>query len=452
MAPFFRDFVDFAKRRYPNLYDTLEKIVSDLGAEPDLEALLSKLNAIVEIKQALPSDFDETQLEEWMSDALSLRSHLLAFIIERCENFDRGEAERLCTPFFKQLSPCSIFTTNYDRVPEHVCDVAGIELTDGFQKEPGVLVSPWNGDFNADRLLAKLHGSVTWYVDPAGDGEAFLQLDRGYPLPGPEFHLARGEHLLEPLMIVPTLEKQALSAPYNHLQNVFVDALATTRLLIVIGSSLRDDHLVGSIKFRSGTIVVLVVDRTASVISKRLAPMRLATLSVDVRDLLSVSTNALVSLAKSITSLPTPDDILQAVDEFVSTESTRIASTSGLTEEEREALARLAEPTVTAKLEGIARIRGSTHPQVVDAKRVLLSDANPEVRSAAAGSLGLAGAAEAVPELLRMSMDDPVPIVKIEAALALKEIGTNEALAALERRQTERPQDDYVSAAVEGPS
>ena len=55
----------------------------------------------------------------------------------------------------------------------------------------------------------KLHGSVTYYGDrDAQKANRFFRLDRGYPLPSPNFRLTREGNALEPLMVLPTLEKR----------------------------------------------------------------------------------------------------------------------------------------------------------------------------------------------------------------------------------------------------
>jgi hypothetical protein len=167
MRPFFTDFLEFAARQYPNRRDTINGLVGQLGGSADLESLLSKLQAAVEVGAGLPPEFDPTPLQAWMENARALRSHLLSYIVERCEQFDRAKAESLCGSFLRHASETdtALFSTNYDRIIEHVCEKLDIELADGFAREPGDLANVWNAEFGEHLALAKLHGSVTWYTE-----------------------------------------------------------------------------------------------------------------------------------------------------------------------------------------------------------------------------------------------------------------------------------------------
>ena len=91
------------------------------------------------------------------------------------------------------------------------------------------LVAPWNSVFDSKISFYKLHGSVSYYVDRNEEhNPSFLRLDRGYPLPGPDFRLSRDGHELEPLMVLPTLEKDALGDPYAHLNHLFAQTMSDT--------------------------------------------------------------------------------------------------------------------------------------------------------------------------------------------------------------------------------
>jgi hypothetical protein len=79
-----------------------------------------------------------------------------------------------------------VITTNYDRIVEYVAESLGVGLSDGFETIRGQVASTWTGQFDVGLDLLKLHGSVTWYGVRASETE-FVRLDRGYPLPGPDF-------------------------------------------------------------------------------------------------------------------------------------------------------------------------------------------------------------------------------------------------------------------------
>jgi hypothetical protein len=71
--------------------------------------------------------------------------------------------------------------------------VSGVRLADGFARSTSEVVSPWKRGLRLSGLtFAKLHGSVTWYRDEHPSSPVYLRLDRGYPLPEPDFHLSRG--------------------------------------------------------------------------------------------------------------------------------------------------------------------------------------------------------------------------------------------------------------------
>ena len=139
-----------------------------------------------------------------------------------------------------------LFTTNYDRVVEHACETGDVRFADGFGHSK--LAAPWERSFDAKIRLCKLHGSVTYYIDRhSGVEPVFWRLDRGYPLPSPDFRLTRLGRELEPLMVLPTLEKEALGDPYGHLNHLFVDTMARAKVVVAVGTSLRDKHLVSAI-------------------------------------------------------------------------------------------------------------------------------------------------------------------------------------------------------------
>lgn len=99
-------------------------------------------------------------------------------------------------------------------------------------------------------------------------------------------------------MIVPTLEKQVLKDPYAYLSNLFTDRLASTSLLVVMGSSLRDEHLASAIRFRADELVVLVVGKGAADAAARLTPNRTVSLEASSEDFLPDSTQDLLRLVE----------------------------------------------------------------------------------------------------------------------------------------------------------
>jgi hypothetical protein len=395
----------------------------------------------------MPSGVDEKLVLAWATSGRALRAHLLAYIVEQCERFDRTTAGEVCGPLFTRLSERggAVFTTNYDRIVEDCCESIGLAYADGFQ--PGELVSPWTGRFDAGLGLYKLHGSVTWY-GARGEPPHFIRLDRGYPLPSPDFRLSWGGTELESLMIVPTLEKDQLRQPYSDLLMRFGDQLAAARLVVVLGSSLRDEHLRSVLQFRSANLVMLVVGRGAVEAGRRLGAMRVAALECETEPFLRSAQPELFSLIDSISETSAIEDIHRGAEEFVVRQSRALAEWNALSDQERAALASLGSGSIGDRLAGLTLLRGNANSEIEERVRPLLQDESPEVRSAAAGVLGSFKSASAVAALAIAAARDNTPSVRLEASLALLRIGTSEAGQALEERRRERPEDRFVEIAL----
>lgn len=442
MGPFYSDFVAEAKVRYPSLVSALEEAVGMIDGRPDLESLLSVLNAASGAVVGLRADLVGEEIRRWVSEAGRLRSYLLSYIVERCENFDREKAIEQCSPLLADLAArkAVVFSTNYDRVVEHVCRSKGIELSDGFGNTADQEPSPWRREFDGGLTLAKLHGSVSWYEESVGE-QAYLRLDRGYPLPGPDFHLSRGENDLAPLMIVPTLEKQVLKDPYAYLSNLFQDRLARTSLLIVMGSSLRDEHLASSIRFRADQLAVLVVGRDAQDAAARLASNRTVALEASSDDFLLNCTPALTQLLEAADAAQPVDELAVAVERFAEEQSDLLARIVELDDEARRSLGETRSTDPLTVLRALSGLRGKANETLTDATLGLLTHPDAEVRCAAAGNLGAAASTNTVEPLARVALEDPSDLVRIEAALALNQVGTPKAQAAFADYLARRPED-----------
>ena len=199
MKPFLTSFEKFAELKYPNLKEALDNHLQKLEAERDIEDLLSNLGKAEGLPLAMPSPSDmDASLIKWSNDSRFIKAYLVSYIIERCEQFDRERAIDEIVPFFELLdksdkfSEVHLFTTNYDRILEYVAEYANIEMDDGFGDSKTDLVAPWTRKYKSKLRLYKLHGSVTYYVDrKSGASDEFLRLDRGYPIPDPDFRLSR---------------------------------------------------------------------------------------------------------------------------------------------------------------------------------------------------------------------------------------------------------------------
>jgi hypothetical protein len=245
-------------------------------------------------------------------------------------------------------------------------------------------------------------------------------------------------------MIVPTLEKQTLGRPYSYLTNFLADTLSHIRVLVVIGTSLRDEHVVGAVGYRLHQMSVLVVSPDADSVSKLLqseAARIVHSLQATAGDFLTVSVGALGELIQEVVAIDDPGERDAVVAGFVSRERTRIADWKGLTDEQRGMVRDLGSGDVEAQLAALNGLRGVPHREVVEATLSLLGATTPAVRSSAAGSLGLCDWDGAVPQLESLAVGDSDGGVRLEAALALKRIGTISARAALTRFKQARGEE-----------
>lgn len=453
MRPFLLSFKTFAVRKYPKLEDTMSSHLKKLTDDSDIEGLLSSLNKAEELPSAMPSQCHmNDSLQRWTSESRSLKAHLISYIIERCEQFDREQAEECILPWLKRLDSSNIlshahlFTTNYDRVLEHVSEVANVVLNDGFETSTEDLVGPWIGQFSSKLRLYKLHGSVTYYVDRQTDPEKeFLRLDRGYPLPGPDFRLSRQGRALEPLMVLPTLEKEAMDDPYGHLMHLFRETLAKGGLVIAMGTSLRDAHLVSALNYSCENIVVLVIDSDPNFPIGQIPKVKTVGLKIDLYEFLKTQYDSLIELVEHCAKVSELEDIFILAKQYAETQTKIVAGRQGITKEEEQLIDTLSRVNdVATKLEAIHLLHGRSHPEIVRALTSCLeTDQSSAIRKAVVGCLGLGGSAEAVEILGHVASQDDATDVRLEAYLALREIGGKDAIKALETAKENWPEDPF---------
>jgi hypothetical protein len=449
MKPLYDGFLRHSRSAYPGLAEFLERATAKLDDTADIESLLSVLGTISSSDAILPQGVDEAVLSAWAKDGRTLRSHLLSYVVEQCETFEREAAKELCGPFLTRVRDRNgtILTTNYDRVIEYVAERVGVRISDGF--EPGEIVAPWNGKLDDELPLLKLHGSVTWY-GTAGDPQAYLRLDRGYPLPGPDFSLARGGTALETLMIVPTLEKDALRQPYSHLLTRFNDLLADAQALVVVGSSLRDEHLVSVLTYRREHLVVIVIGHSAAQSARRLPGMRVATVDADTEALLRAGQPRLFEFIDSINDSDTVDDVAAAAEAMSRDLTQQIAQWSSLDPATQAALEGTKSTDFGERLAALSALRAAAARDEIEAAVIpMVQDPSPEVRSLAASLLSRFKSVAATNALKAVAINDASPGVRLEASLALQAIGTADAVAALGERKSLNPADSFIETALQ---
>ena len=453
MRPFLTSFRTFANRKYPSLKETLEGHVAKLTEDSDIEGLLSSLGKAEELPDAMPSRTDmDAGLARWASESRSIRAHLVSYIIERCEQFDRERAEgdiakwleRLNTS--NELSAVHFFTTNYDRILEYVSENAGIQLDDGFATSESDLVAPWTGNFASKLRLYKLHGSVTYYVDrKSPPAKEFLRLDRGYSLPDPDFRLSRKGRELEPLMVLPTFEKNATGDPYGHLMHVFTETLSDGGLVVAMGTSLRDAHLVSAMNFNRKKIVVLVIDEAPDLAISEMPNVRTVSLKADMSECFKYFNLPLVELAERCAAIADSGELFDIVNKFSAEQSDLLRVSRGMSDEQRQQIDILRQADgQMSKLEAIRRLQGVRHPEIMSAvASCLTQETLPAIRKAIAGCLGLSKNPEFIAALADLANLDHSPDVRLESYLALQEIGGKAAMDALAVAKGSWPEDPF---------
>lgn len=151
-----------------------------------------------------------------------------------------------------------IFTTNYDRLIEYGCDLAGLRIIDRF-------VGALNPIFRSSRAevdvhynppgirgeprfmegvvrLTKLHGSLDWHFDQ--DIRAIRR--KGIPFGAPKTHTDVPSKPIETVMIYPNPAKdvETTAYPYAELFRDFASAICRPNAAVVTyGYGFGDDHI-----------------------------------------------------------------------------------------------------------------------------------------------------------------------------------------------------------------
>ena len=392
------------------------------------------------------------ELKQWQENSRVLRAHLVSYIIDSCERFDRDAAARCLVPVFDKLKKNTknedicLSTTNYDRIIEFVCEAAGLGYSDGFEQGNGTVAARWTAEFDSRVHLYKLHGSVTYYLESAGaPGSRFWRLDRGYPLPSPEFRLNRDGHHLEPLMVLPAREKGTSEDPYGQLNHRFAEKMSRTKIVVAVGTSMRDADLVSAFNFNAKDVVLLLVDKEPALARGRLPDVRSVVFKADAVDFFAVSIDRLIELFERCEPGMDRDVVFGLVDAFARGEVKQISQRESMNDEQRRALVVVSSDTgETELLKALQTLRGIGNDGVLEAVAKRCEPANSVlVRKAAAGCLGVSGNNWAVSALREYSIEDASPEVRLEGYLALERLSTEEAASALEVARRGWPEDRY---------
>lgn len=200
------------------------------------ERLVAFLKAILDMEAGIASA-DE---DHWKAAVSVLQSFLLSFASRS------SSRERL-----------HVFTTNYDRLAEYGCDLAGLRVIDRFvgALEPVFRSSRLDVDYHYNPpgirgeprfmegvlRLSKLHGSVDWHLD-----ERTRRIIRRGIAFGAKDAPAVPEKPVETVMIYPNAAKdvETTAYPYAELFRDFAAALCRPNAALVLyGYGFGDDHI-----------------------------------------------------------------------------------------------------------------------------------------------------------------------------------------------------------------
>ena len=224
--------------KYANAWKSMEKYCSDIGQDPNVENMLSRLRIML---SAVNNTDTLAGLKKQEIETLeeSVRKTIAQVVSPDLKQIPNDHPHRKFARWLLKTSrqnPVEIFTVNYDVLVENALEAERIPIFDGF-------VGSYQPFFHADSVrrketapgknwtrLWKMHGSVTWRrIEQDG-----------------RIRVIRGEPNTEGEMIYPSFEKydESRQLPYS----AFTDRLTRfleqdDALLIVAGFGFGDEHV-----------------------------------------------------------------------------------------------------------------------------------------------------------------------------------------------------------------
>jgi NAD-dependent SIR2 family protein deacetylase len=442
MRQFYEQFIDYIRTRRAHCLPLIEKLTGKT-AIPDLELLIQRLEQVRAIRPGLVIlGQAENEVDNHLALADELRGYLDMFLIETCEQFNHTKVKTKMSKFVSIVHSHNayLFTTNYDRLVEVAASSINLPYSDGFEPASSHPESRWNGQFAEGIRLVKLHGSVNWYEEE--DSENLFRLERGYSLPSHEYRLTLGDRALRPLMIIPTLEKAVLKKPYSGLLTQFSDALKEIDIFMVIGNSLRDDHLRNIVAERAPGLSIVLVNPAAQdqrdIVS---CPESTHAIPIGIEEFIDIGIEPFNRLLNDLNQL-SADEHQRRLISFVSEVAELANQSSHMTEDERLQYETLKNGSIEIKLEALRSVGPSSHPAIVDeVKSLALGSEDDSIRVCSIDALVEArgeDAAEVLGDIVRSTASLPI---RAEAALALRTLDGN-ATAEILRRTAEAVAND----------
>lgn len=216
----------------------------------DVEMILEQVRAVLDGTDTALRDYN---LRPLLQDVEPVRdryrrieSRICQVVVDEYGEVDPAKAKALYEPMFSALwaqaglETLPMFTLNYDVAIERAATRLGLRLVDGIRRG-GPLVSPWSeAEFRTyvpsrglTVVLFKLHGSTTWAW---ANDRSLVEVPLGTGKdPGSLRHA-----LLYPYLTQKDLEREPFKTGYAYLEA----CLAKARVLLIMGTSLRDRHLV----------------------------------------------------------------------------------------------------------------------------------------------------------------------------------------------------------------
>jgi len=263
--PLMNELTDLVVRElddYPikNIIQKIEEKVNAVGIEPDIEGILSCIDALsnpeISLKTAGPvaalvkesgglNNYKFGKNEKYFED---ISKKIRAIIRNNCHFPKREYIKKLEKTYnnflnlfsIKPKNPLNVYTTNYDLCFERYCKKKGYRFYDCFDDD-GKFDIEFTKQNTKSWEIYKLHGSSGWIVtDECSKGEfinSYLPIEHGE-------QTMTGE-MIDDVMIYPTTEKYFSKSPYFELLNNLRNDLKRAKIgdrgpCIIIGYSFRD--------------------------------------------------------------------------------------------------------------------------------------------------------------------------------------------------------------------
>ena len=456
MRELYTGFSAYIAAKRPHCSALMDKIDAGMNSALDLEVLISQLDKIRAVRDGLGvlERNTERDLLEDLTTADELRGYLDAYLIEVCEQFSRPKVESILTRFveFCDSNNSYIFSTNYDRLIETASDFISVSCVDGFEQNSNRPESAWLGELEEGGgvKLIKLHGSVNWYREELTD--KIFRLEKGYSLPSHEYRLTHGDRALRPLMIIPTLEKVVLQNPYATLLTEFSDALRETEVLIVIGNSMRDEHIRNTIGTRANGLEIILVNPQLEGYSTMFGERaRVHLLPIGTEEFIDVGIPMLVDTLARRSLKEETDDGSPMLEEYVVEVIRVVGDASKISEEDRRLIGRLRTSTLDEKIEIMRNIGETAHKEVISTIRKGAREGFSEAeRISAIDALVTLEDVQSVDLLLEIA-DEAVNLTeRAEAVLAVKAISESGGIDISSRLGKLAGESEMMKALVRG--